>query len=91
MRLIDAQRSRSRAGTASSLSRDDLARRGIIASEQAGQTLVPRCVKDLIEERLFARRRDLFSAEPIAGLVKCSRRGGASNLGRQTWHRRTPL
>ncbi len=31
------------------------------ASEQAGRTLVPRCVKDLIEERLFACRRDLFS------------------------------
>jgi hypothetical protein len=33
----------------------------LAASEQAGRTLVPRCVKDLIEERLFARRRDLFS------------------------------
>src|ERR1700675_4951943 len=31
------------------------------ASQQAWRTLVPRCVKDLIEERLFARRRDLFS------------------------------
>jgi len=31
------------------------------ASEQAGRTLVPRCIKDLIEERLFACRRDLFS------------------------------
>ena len=31
------------------------------APEQAGRTLAPRCVKDLIEERLFARRRDLFS------------------------------
>jgi hypothetical protein len=36
------------------------------ASEQAGQTLVPRCVKDLIEERLFARRRDLFSDMSVA-------------------------
>ena len=33
----------------------------LAASEQAGRTLVPRCVKDLIEERLFTRRRDLFS------------------------------
>ena len=33
----------------------------LAASEQTGRTLVPRCVKDLIEERLFARRRDLFS------------------------------
>jgi hypothetical protein len=31
------------------------------ASEQAGRTLVPRCIKDLIEEQLFAFRRDLFS------------------------------
>jgi hypothetical protein len=31
------------------------------AGEQAGRTLVPRCIKDLIEERLFARRRDLFT------------------------------
>ena len=29
--------------------------------EQAGRTLVPRCIKDLVEERLFACRRDLFS------------------------------
>jgi hypothetical protein len=36
------------------------------ASEQAGRTLVPRCVKDLIEERLFARRRDLFSDLSVA-------------------------
>ena len=30
-------------------------------TEQAGRTLAPRCIKDLIEERLFASRRDLFS------------------------------
>ncbi len=29
------------------------------AAEQTNRTLVPGCVKDLIEERLFARRRDL--------------------------------
>ena len=29
--------------------------------EQAGRTLAPRCVKDLVEEHLFARRRDLFA------------------------------
>ena len=28
---------------------------------QDGRTLVPRCMKDLVEERLFARRRDLFA------------------------------
>jgi hypothetical protein len=31
-----------------------------IASAAAG-ALAPRCVKELIEERLFERRRDLFS------------------------------
>jgi hypothetical protein len=30
-------------------------------SGQAARTLTPRCVKDLVEEELFARRRDLFS------------------------------
>lgn len=30
-------------------------------SEQAVHTLAPRCIKDLVEEQLFARRRDLFS------------------------------
>ena len=29
--------------------------------EQGGRTLVPRCVKDCIEEELFEKRRDLFS------------------------------
>ena len=31
------------------------------AAEQTNRTLVPRCIKDLVEERLFARRRDLFA------------------------------
>jgi len=30
-------------------------------SEQAVHTLAPRCIKDLVEEQLFGRRRDLFS------------------------------
>jgi len=30
-------------------------------SEQGERTLVPRCIKDLVEEQLFERRRDLFS------------------------------
>ncbi len=34
----------------------------LAADQQAGATgLAPRTVKDLIEEQLFARRRDLFS------------------------------
>jgi transposase len=37
-------------------------------SEQQGQThpLTPRCVKDLVEEQLFARRRTLFSQMVVA-------------------------
>jgi len=31
------------------------------AAEQANATLAPRCVKDLVEEHLFDRRRDLFT------------------------------
>jgi hypothetical protein len=31
------------------------------AADQVGCTLVARCVKDLVEERLFARRRSLFA------------------------------
>jgi hypothetical protein len=31
------------------------------ADEQGEDTLAPRCVKDIIEERLFDRRRDLFT------------------------------
>ena len=31
-------------------------------AQQAGRTLAPRCIKDLIEEALFSRSRDLFSS-----------------------------
>ena len=31
------------------------------AAEQNGRTLVARCIKDLVEEQLFARRRSLFT------------------------------
>ncbi len=31
------------------------------AGEQAGRTRAPHCVKDRVEERLFLRRRSLFS------------------------------
>ena len=31
-------------------------------AQQAGRTLSPRCIKDLIEEKLFFRSRDLFSS-----------------------------
>src|SRR4029077_13895668 len=35
-------------------------------TEQAGRTLAPRCIKDAIEEQLFADRRDLFSELSVA-------------------------
>jgi hypothetical protein len=35
-------------------------------TQQAGKTLSPRCVKDLIEEELFFRSRDLFSSLDLA-------------------------
>src|SRR5271166_6623442 len=35
-------------------------------TEQAGRTLAPRCIKDAIEEKLFAHRRDLFSELSVA-------------------------
>jgi Transposase DDE domain len=35
------------------------------AAEQDGRTLAPRCLKDVIEERLFERRRDLFTSRPV--------------------------
>ena len=31
------------------------------AKDQDGRTLAPRCLKDVMEERLFAKRRDLFT------------------------------
>ena len=31
------------------------------AAEQDGRTLAPRCLKDVVEERLFEKRRDLFT------------------------------
>jgi hypothetical protein len=35
-------------------------------AEQANATLAPRCVKDLVEEHLFDRRRDLFTDLSVA-------------------------
>src|SRR5271166_6327769 len=35
-------------------------------TEQAGRTLAPRTIKDAIEEKLFAHRRDLFSELSVA-------------------------
>jgi Transposase DDE domain len=56
------------------------------APEQADRTLAPRCVKDLIEETLFARRRDLFTDLSVVFMDTTSLyfegRGGAT-LGRR--------
>jgi transposase len=57
------------------------------ASEQAGATpFARRCVKDQIEEALFARRRDLFSALSVVFLDSTSLRfegQGGESLGRR--------
>jgi hypothetical protein len=57
-------------------------------SEQEGRTLAPRCIKDLVEEQLFARRRDLFSELSVVFMdtttLYFEGRGGAT-LG-QTGH-----
>ena len=65
-------------------------------TEQAARTLAPRCIKDLIEERLFARRRDLFSELSVVfmdALVICTQHSAddgcpasarAARTGRQT-------
>jgi len=39
------------------------------ADQQAGRTLVPRVIKDIVEERLFARRRDLFTDLSVVFIV----------------------
>src|SRR5919199_1667334 len=56
------------------------------AAEQADRTLAPRCVKDVIEETLFARRRDLFTDLSVVFMDTTSLyfegRGGAT-LGRR--------
>jgi hypothetical protein len=57
-----------------------------IAPAAAG-ALAPRCTKDLIEERLFERRRDLFSDLSLVfmdttSLAFCHRRRGPAD-----WHR----
>ena len=53
-------------------------------TEQAGRTLAPRCIKDVIEEKLFADRRDLFSELSVAFMDTTSlyfEGGGGETLG----------
>ena len=53
-------------------------------AEQTGRTLLPRCVKDLIEEQLFACRRDLFSDLSVVFMDTTSlyfEGAGGANLG----------
>ena len=42
-------------------------------SAQAHRTQAPRCVKDLIEEALLARRQDLFSDLSVVFMVRVRR------------------
>jgi Transposase DDE domain len=55
-------------------------------TEQAARTLAPRCIKDLVEEQLFARQRDLFSELSVVFMdtttLYFEGRGGAT-LGRR--------
>ena len=60
------------------------------AADQDGRTLVARCIKDLVEERLFARRRSLLPifrscswlTSPSSGIVSTYRRPlPSTNLG----------
>jgi Transposase DDE domain len=53
-------------------------------SEQAHRTQAPRCVKDLIEEALFARRQDLFSDLAVVFMdttTLCFAGAGGTTLG----------
>ena len=53
-------------------------------SEQAHRTQAPRCVKDLIEEALFARRQDLFSDLAVVFMdttTLCFTGAGGETLG----------
>ena len=74
-------------GAAPLLPRHGLAGRGLPEAEQAGATpFAPRCVKDLIEERLFARRRDLFSELTVVFMDTTSLSfvgAGGETLGRR--------
>ena len=54
--------------------------------EQTHRTLVPRCIKDLIEEQLFAHRRDLFSDLSVVFMDTTSlyfEGAGGATLGEQ--------
>jgi Transposase DDE domain len=53
-------------------------------AEQNDRTLVPRCIKDLIEERMFARRRNLFSDLSVVFMDTTSlyfEGGGGESIG----------
>jgi DDE family transposase len=55
-------------------------------AEQSHRTLVPRCVKDLLEEQLFAHRRDLFSDLSVVFMDTTSlyfEGAGGATLGEQ--------
>ncbi|HEV3113577.1 MAG TPA: hypothetical protein VGY99_24085 [Candidatus Binataceae bacterium] len=52
--------------------------------EQDGRTLAPRYLKDVMEERLFAKRRDLFSKLDLVFMdtTRLHFEGGGQTLGR---------
>jgi hypothetical protein len=56
------------------------------AKEQDGRTpFAPRCLKDVVEERLFERRRDLFSngCSPAQTAVVVTGAKARANLGQR--------
>src|SRR5437870_2159649 len=82
--LCDCRRRGAR--SASSLSDDGVAGRGTAGQEQDGRTpFAPRCRKDVVEERLFAHRRDLFTRLDLVFMDTTSlyfEGAGGATLGR---------
>src|SRR3712207_9032836 len=61
------------------------------ADQQAGATpFAPRTIKDLIEEQLFARRRDLFSELSVVFMDTTSLRSEERRVGKECRSRWSP-
>ena len=64
------------------LSRHGLARRGTAWEQDAATPFAPRCVKDVLEEDLFARRRDLLTTLDVVFMDTTSPRIKSGGRGR---------
>jgi hypothetical protein len=63
------------------------------ANEQDGRTFAPRCLKDVIEERLFAHHRDLFTRLDLVFMDTTSlyfEGAGGQTLGRRGFSKSLP-